>query len=76
VTHPSTSLDYSSIDEDHPNIRLSLRDIEAARRARRRDLRRAINDRIPTVAHRDEPHTTPAPATRRRRLRTYEEDDG
>ena len=65
-----------AIDEDHPNIRLSLRDIEAARRARRRDLRRAINDRIPTVAHRDEPHTTPAPATRRRRLRTYEEDDG
>lgn len=65
-----------AIDEDHPNLRLSLRDIEAARRARRRQLRRAINDRIPTRAHHDEPHTTPAPAPRRRRLRTYEEDDG
>lgn len=65
-----------AIDEDHPNQRLSLRDIEAARRDRRRQLRRSLNDRIPTLAHRDEPDTTPAPAPRRRRLRTYEEDDG
>lgn len=36
-----------AIDEDHPNLRLSLRDIEAARRARRKELRRTINDRIP-----------------------------
>ncbi len=65
-----------AIDEDHPNLRLSLRDIEAARRARRRQLRRAINDRIPSVAPRDEPSTTSTPTPRRRRLRTYEEDDG
>lgn len=66
-----------AVDEDHPNLRLSLRDIETARRARRRELRRALNDRIPTtLARRDEPHTTPEPAHRRRRLRTYEEDDG
>jgi hypothetical protein len=46
-----------AIDEDHPNLRLSLRDIEAARRARRRELRRttttafhqspAVKNRIP-----------------------------
>lgn len=65
-----------AVDEDHPNLRLSLRDIETARRARRQELRRGINDRIPIVAHRDEPHTTPGAAPRRRRLRTYEEDDG
>lgn len=64
-----------AVDEDHPNQRLSLRDIETARRARRHQLRRALNDRIPTVAHRDEPRTTPDPAPRRQRLRTYEEDD-
>lgn len=65
-----------AVDEAHPNLRLSLRDIDTARRARRRQLRRAVNDRIPTLARRDEPHTTPEPAPRRRRLRTYEEDDG
>ncbi len=63
-----------AVDEDHPNLRLSLRDIEAARRARRRQLRRAVNDRIPTVAHRDEPQPPANPAPRRKRLRTYEED--
>jgi putative transposase len=62
-----------AIDEDHPNLRLSLRDIEAARRARRRELRRTINDRIPSVTNREEPHIT-EPVPRRRRLRTYEED--
>jgi putative transposase len=62
-----------AIDEDHPNLRLTLRDIEAARRARRRELRRTINDRIPSVTSRDEPHIT-EPVRRRRRLRTYEED--
>ncbi|MEC5180892.1 Mu transposase C-terminal domain-containing protein [Arthrobacter sp. CG_A4] len=62
-----------AVDEAHPNLRLSLRDIETARRARRRELRQAINDRIPAVAAREEPHQA-APAPRRRRLRTYEED--
>lgn len=63
-----------AIDEAHPNLRLSLRDIEAARRARRRELRRAINDRIPTLVAREETRQT-SPAPRRRRLRTYEEDE-
>ncbi|WP_231497417.1 MULTISPECIES: Mu transposase C-terminal domain-containing protein [Micrococcaceae] len=62
-----------AVDEDHPNLRLSLRDIEAARRARRKELRRTINDRIPSVISREEPHIT-EPVRRRRRLRTYEED--
>ncbi|WP_353710300.1 Mu transposase C-terminal domain-containing protein [Arthrobacter sp. K5] len=58
-----------AVDEDHPNLRLSLRDIEAARRARRRELRRTINDRISTITSREEPHIT-EPVRRRRRLRT------
>ena len=63
-----------AIDEAHPNQRLSLREIETARRARRRQLRKDINDRIPHIADREEPRTT-APATRRSKLRTYEEDE-
>ncbi|PVW02968.1 transposase [Microbacterium sp. Gd 4-13] len=62
-----------AIDEHHPNLRLSLRDIETARRARRRELRRTINDRIPTATTREEPRVTNA-KPRRHRLRTYEED--
>ncbi len=64
----------TAVDEAHPNLRLSLRDIETARRARRRELRHTINDRIPTVANRDEPRDV-APNPHRRRLRTYEEDE-
>jgi putative transposase len=63
----------TAIDEDHPNLRLSLRDIEAARRARRRELRRTINDHIPVVAVREQPRAA-EPPRRRPRLRTYEED--
>ena len=64
----------TAIDENHPNQRLSLSEIETARRVRRRQLRKEINDRIPRTAARDEP--SPAqPAQRRVRLRTYEEDD-
>lgn len=63
-----------AVDEAHPNLRLSLRDIEAARRARRRELRRTINDRIPTLTTRAEPRDT-ASIPRRTRLRTYEEDE-
>ncbi|XXK76283.1 Mu transposase C-terminal domain-containing protein [Clavibacter michiganensis] len=62
-----------AVDEAHPNLRMSLRDVETARRARRRQLRRDLNDRIPTPASRAELPTTPAPP-RRPRLRTYEED--
>ncbi|GAA0353859.1 hypothetical protein GCM10009529_34680 [Micropruina glycogenica] len=50
------------------------RPFEAARRARRRELRRALNDRVPTLVRRD-PDTTPEAPPRRSRLRTYEEDD-
>ena len=63
-----------AIDESHPNLRLSLREIESARRARRRELRKSINERIPTVVSRMEPRQT-APAPRRNRLRTYEQDE-
>ena len=63
-----------AIDEAHPNQRLSLRDIETARRARRRRLRQQINERIPQTAVRDEPRTEPR-TPRQVRLRTYEEDE-
>ena len=63
-----------AIDEAHPNLRLSLRDIESARRARRRVLRRTINERLPTLCNREEPRPT-ASTPHRRRLRTYEEDE-
>lgn len=62
-----------AIDEDHPTLRLSLRDIEAARRTQRRALRRTINERIPTAAHREK-QSAPSPEPRRPRLHTYEED--
>lgn len=64
----------TAVDEAHPNLRLSLRDIETARRARRRQLRRTINDRITTVAAREEPRPK-EPVPQRPRLRTYEEDE-
>lgn len=63
-----------AVDEAHPNLRMSLRDIETARRARRKQLRHTINDRIPTATHREEPRDV-APVPHRRRLRTYEEDE-
>ena len=63
----------TAIDENHPNLRLSLWDVEAARRARRRELRRTINDRIPAVANREKPRIS-EPPRRRPRLRSYEED--
>lgn len=63
-----------AVDEAHPNLRLSLRDIETARRARRKQLRHTINDRIPTATNREEPRDI-APTPHRRRLRTYEEDE-
>jgi putative transposase len=63
-----------AIDEAHPNQRFSLRDIETARRARRRQLRKNINDRIPQAAPREEPRTETV-QPRRVKLRTYEEDE-
>lgn len=63
-----------AVDEAHPNERLSLRDIESARRARRRSLRKDINERIPRAAAREEPRIG-APPARPKKLRTYEEDE-
>lgn len=63
----------TAIDEAHSNQRLSLREIESARRARRRQLRQDLNERIPRIADREEPRST-APVARRPKLRTYEED--
>ena len=63
-----------AVDQSHPNQRLSLRDIETARRARRRQLRKEINERVPRAAPRDEIPAEP-PGTRRVKLRTYEEDE-
>lgn len=63
-----------AVDESHPNQRLSLRDIETARRARRRQLRKEINERVPRAAPREEIPVEP-PGTRRVKLRTYEEDE-
>lgn len=63
-----------AVDEAHPNQRLSLRQIETARRARRRQLRKDLNERIPRVAPREEPRAA-APVVRRPKLRTYEEDE-
>lgn len=63
-----------AIDEAHPNQRVSLQEVETARRARRRQLRKDINDRIPTTPR--PPDDPPAPARRpRKRLKTYEEDE-
>lgn len=72
-----------AVDEDHPNQRYSLADIQAARRRRRRQLRAGINERIPTHDPRPAEGTpvnpdvnaeTPRPRGRTSRLRTYEED--
>ncbi|AOP53763.1 Mu transposase C-terminal domain-containing protein [Brevibacterium aurantiacum] len=64
-----------AIDQTNPNQRLSLREVESARRARRRQLRKDINERIPRVANREEPQESNQPARRRSKLRTYEEDE-
>jgi len=72
-----------AVDEDHPNQRYSLADIQAARRRRRRQLRAEINERIPTHEARptdrapvnpDVNAETPRLRGRASRLRTYEED--
>lgn len=64
-----------AIDQTNPNQRLSLREVESARRARRRQLRKDINERIPRTTHRKEPQRNDKPRRRRSKLRTYEEDE-
>lgn len=69
-----------AVGEEHAGEALALKDIEAARRAHRRALRAAINERVARVAdflprrHHQQPEPAPTPA-RRPRLRLYAEDD-
>lgn len=66
-----------AVNQDHHDQKVSLKEIQAARNARRRALRQGINERIAVVAaHTTEepPETeTPAPAPRRK-LKVYKED--
>ena len=73
-----------AVDPDHETSTLTLKDIQAARSARRRDLRGQINQRIAVVARHlpDLASAKPAPARdpadqprKRPKLRTYLEDD-
>lgn len=69
-----------AVDPDHAATTVSLKDVQAARAARRRELRGQINQRIAVVT---EPQPTSAPnrATpvpsrpKKPKLRTYFEDD-
>lgn len=65
----------TAIDEEHAGKTFSLKDIQAARNARRRALRTRLNERIP-IATTDEPTPEapePAPPPRPK-LKTYAED--
>ena len=69
-----------AVDPDHASATVSLKDIQHARAARRRELRGQITERIAVVTgHQDPsfpapPAPTP-PARRKTKLRTYLEDD-
>jgi putative transposase len=74
-----------AVSEAHAGEAVTLKDIEAARRARRSTLRAGINERIARVADllpsRADPASRVAPVEpsrvpARRRLRIYEEDEG
>ncbi|MDR6775744.1 Mu transposase C-terminal domain-containing protein [Azospirillum sp. BE72] len=73
-----------AVSEEHAGKVVTLKDIQAARRAHRRSLRTAINERVAKVAdflpHHDQPSRPvppprPAASPARPRLRLYEEDD-
>lgn len=73
-----------AVDPDHETSTLTLKDIQAARSARRRELRGQINQRVAVVARHlpdlasAKPASAPAPANqakKRPKLRTYLEDD-
>lgn len=71
-----------AVDPDHESSTISLKDIQAARSARRRELRGQINERIAVVARSlpeltsRKPASAPAaPPVKRPVLRTYLEDD-
>ena len=71
-----------AVNAEHADRTVSLRDVQAARRARRKALRAGINERIAAVpaapgarAGADaELDTAPAPKRRRPRLKVYRED--
>ena len=72
-----------AVSEEHAGAAVTLKDIEAARRAHRRALRAGINERVARVAdylpvRADPPPcfgaTKPSPRPARTRLRLYEED--
>ena len=66
-----------AVNQDHHDQKVSLKEIQAARNARRRTLRQGINERITVVATHS---TQPPPATetatprRWRKLKVYRED--
>ena len=66
-----------AVNQDHHDEKISLKEIQAARNARRRALRQGINERIAVVAaHTTETPSTaepPAPAPKRK-LKVYKED--
>ena len=73
-----------AVCEDHAGEAVTLKDIQAARRAHRRSLRTAINERVARVADflpcpdppsRQVQPPRPASSPARPRLRLYEEDD-
>lgn len=70
-----------AINPDHVSATVSLKDIQAARSARRRELRGQINQRIAVVEPNKPPPSTVQPAPPREprqkktKLRTYLEDD-
>ncbi|AIT62133.1 hypothetical protein CDOO_00790 [Corynebacterium doosanense CAU 212 = DSM 45436] len=69
-----------AVDPDHASATVSLKDIQHARAARRRELRGQITERIAVVASHEDPSfpAPPAPtppARRKTKLRTYLEDD-
>jgi putative transposase len=67
----------TAVDQDHHAQQISLKDVQATRNARRRALRRGINERIAVVAaHIPDPPAAPVPPQRQgsARLKVYRED--
>ena len=65
----------TAIDEEHADATFSLKDVQAARNARRRALRRRLNERIPLATTTDPaPEPTGPPPPPCPKLRTYAED--
>lgn len=71
-----------AVDPDHVSATVSLKDVQAARAARRRELRGQINERLAAVTrHQPVPPPTPQPtpverpSNKKPKLRTYLEDD-